>query len=129
MEEKKAIKEFVQKTLGCGCPEEVFKIIECQDNIQCGDLIVRRKINIGNRLLIYIFDLSKNAILTEILPLLLESGKEERDNNRYNRFRLVLSVDNVGSIERTVFDLFNKINTDEKIHLHVIEKKLCKIAL
>ncbi len=122
MKEREAIKQFVQKTLGCGCPEEVFKIIEYLDNVSSGNLIIRRKINIGNRLLVYIFDLTKDAISEEILPLLLKSGKEERDRNKYNRFRLVLAVDDAGSIEKNIFDLFDKINTDEKIHLHVIDK-------
>lgn len=126
MEENKAIKEFVQKTLGCGCPEEVFKIIEYQDNIPCGNLIIRRRINVGNRLLIYIFDVTKNTVITEVLPFLLKSGKEQRDKNRFNRFRLVLTVEDIGNIEKTIFNLFNKINTDEKVHLHVIAKSLYK---
>jgi len=126
MEEKKVIKEFVQKTLGCGCPEEVFKIIDYKDNVPCGNLIIRRKINIGNRLLVYIFDLTENMIIKEIIPLLLKSGKEERDKYGFNRFRLVLAVSNAGSIEKTIFELFNKINTDDKIHLHIIEKVYMK---
>lgn len=123
MEERNSIKEFVQKTLGCGCPEEVFKIIEYQDNIPCGNLIIRRKINIGNRLLVYILDLDGNTILTEVLSFLLKTGREERDKYGFNRFRLVLAVNDVEHIQKSAFDIFNRINSDEKIHLHVIDKK------
>lgn len=124
MKDKKEIKEFVQKTLGCGCPEEVFKIIEYHNNILCGNFIIRGKINIGNRLLVYIFDLAENSNLEEILPFILREGRQERDKNKYNRFRLVLAVDDVGNIQESVYNLFNKINNDEKIHIHIIDKKL-----
>ena len=33
------IKAFVRQTLGCACPEEVFKRIDCQSNIKLNDNI------------------------------------------------------------------------------------------
>jgi hypothetical protein len=44
------IKRFFQETLGCSCPEDVFNEIDYQKE---SDDISVRKINVGDRLLIY----------------------------------------------------------------------------
>ena len=48
------IKTFVQKTLGCGCPEEVFRHIDWETNAESPEAGLYSRINIGNRLLVYI---------------------------------------------------------------------------
>ena len=55
------IKRFVQETLGCSCPEEVFDKIECDTD---ASRIWWRRINVGNRLLIYILDATDVSDLT-----------------------------------------------------------------
>ena len=48
------IKEFVRKTLGCNCPEEVFQNIDCKSDVTIDENIaLDYEINIGNRLLIF----------------------------------------------------------------------------
>ncbi len=116
------IKNFVQKTLGCGCPEEVFQIIECKNNVLSGESFLRNKINIGNRLLIYVADIPETGSLKKTLPTLIHEGKEERDRTGFNRFRLVLAADNVDEIKKAAVDIFSKLDKDEKVHLHVISK-------
>ena len=121
--DKESIKTFVQQTLGCGCPEEVFKLIDCQFNIKLNnEAILRNKINIGNRLLIYILEVNNTGPIKNILPFLVTSGKTERDNLKFNRFRLVLITDRVEEIKRTAESIFGAINKDEKVHLHIVDK-------
>jgi hypothetical protein len=117
------IKTFVQKTLGCGCPEEVFKYIDCQFNIKIDDIVLSSKINIGNRLLIYVVNVNDQKSLKNILSFLINTGKNERDNLNFNRFRLVLMTDKLSEIKETAETIFRTISEDEKVHLHVIDKK------
>lgn len=117
------ITTFVQRILGCGCPEEVFRYIECQSDIKINDLAVKNRVNIGNRLLIYVAEANESDPVSRILPLLCDAGKKDRDSSGFNRFRLVLAVDILDDIKQAAEDIFKAINKDEKIHLHVIPKK------
>jgi hypothetical protein len=121
--DKESIKTFVQKTLGCGCPEEVFKYINCKSNIKLNDIVLSSKINIGNRLLIYVVNINDQNTVKNLLPFLVSTGKDERDNLKFNRFRLVLVTDKLNEIKGTAETIFNTISKDEKVHLHVIDKK------
>ena len=116
------IKTFVKNTLGCGCPEEVFEYIDCQSNIKLNDVVLRNRINIGNRLLIYIVEVHNGDSLKNVLPLLIATGKKERDDLKFNRFRLVLASDNIDETKKVADDVFRTIEKDEKIHLHIIFK-------
>jgi hypothetical protein len=52
------IKSFVVNKLGCNCPAEVFNAINWGKNVEINaSIILNNKINIGNRLLIYIIDI------------------------------------------------------------------------
>ncbi len=126
--DKESIKIFVRQTLGCGCPEEVFKLIDCQFNIKLNnEAILRNRINIGNRLLIYILEVNNTGPIKTILPFLIKSGKTERDNFKFNRFRLVLITDRVEEIKRTAESIFAGMDKDEKVHLHVVDKDMVPI--
>lgn len=120
---KEKIKTFVKHTLGCACPEEVFEYINCQSNIKLNDdIVLSNKINIGNRLLIYVIETNNPGSIKNNLPFLINTGKTERDNLRFNRFRLVLVTDTLDEIKATAESIFNTINKDEKVHLHVVHK-------
>jgi hypothetical protein len=118
----KEIKVFVRETLGCGCPEEVFQYMDYQSNIMSGDVLLRARINIGNRLLIYVVDVEKRESIRNILSRLIDIGKKERDDLGFNRFRLVLASDNMNEIRRTSEELFRDSGKDEKVHLHIVQK-------
>jgi|WetSurSiteA1Bulk_404760.scaffolds.fasta_scaffold00079_21 hypothetical protein len=122
MTEKETIKFFVQKTLGCGCPEEVFRHIEYRTAIPLENHLLAGKINIGNRLLVYIAEIKKEEELAELLPFLVRQGKSERDKLQYNRFRLVLAAEGNSGIGQHANTLFESIEKDDKIHLHIIRK-------
>ena len=121
--DKEKIKTFVKLTLGCTCPEEVFEYIDCQSNIKLNDdIVLSNKINIGNRLLIYVIETNKPGLIKNVLPFLVNTGKKERDNLRFNRFRLVLVTDKLDEIKEIAESIFDTIHKDDKVHLHVIQK-------
>ena len=122
MSREEDIKNFAQLTLGCGCPEEVFKIIECRSNITLDGVQIRDHINIGNRLLIYIVEISDPDSVKKILLSLVSAGRKERDGSGFNRLRLVLTADDISTLPKDTENIFLSINTDEKVHLHLIRK-------
>jgi hypothetical protein len=120
------IKPFVQQTLGCNCPEEVFSHIDCRINISYGTILLSHKINVGNKLLIYIVELKDPDSLNDALMLLIHEGKKERDMGGFNRFRLVLATDKTHLIQQHAFDIFDTLKKDERVHLHVVHKDKVK---
>ncbi len=116
-----SVKDFVRNTLGCGCDEEVFKHIVNVRDVEAGGVTLRNRINVGNRLLVYVAEADTAAIL-EKLPALVKAGKDERDTRRFNRFRLVLVADDK-TVKKAAFEAFAALGRmDEKIHLHVLGK-------
>lgn len=115
------IKTFVQKTLGCGCPEEVFNSINYLPDVKLGDITLKSRINIGNRLLVYIVDIDNPDLLKKNLTILIAEGKKDRDSFGMNRLRLVI-VSDINDIHKHAYSIFNSIVKDEKVHLHVISK-------
>jgi hypothetical protein len=118
------IKRFVQETLGCGCPEEVFRSIKCRLQVRLNSFIVLdASIVIGNRLLIYIAEAGSEGCVEEHLPVLVAAGRKERDEKGLNRFRLVLVTDEPTEVQRVAGKIFEELRgADEKVHLHVIRK-------
>jgi hypothetical protein len=117
------IKTFAQLTLGCGCPEEVFRHIDCKSDIRVGDVLLKNRINIGNRLLIYITRISDMNSIKHILNFLIGRGIKDRDESGFNRFRLVLATDDSGAMKQAAESIFADIDKDEKVHLHIIPEK------
>lgn len=122
MGQKEKIKTFVQKTLGCGCPEEVFTSIDCQSNIPLNNVLLRNKINIGNKLLIFIVEINDDDSLEETLTSLVDTGIKERDSVGCNRYRLVLASDNPSMFKQHACDIFDTLAKDERVHMHVVHK-------
>lgn len=115
-----AIKHFIQETLGCSCPEEVFKKIDYQE--ACED-ISGSKVNVGDRLLVYIITLDDKPDLQEVIQSALKRGIEERDNKGLNRFRLVLVTSHPDELHRPAEQAFNDSGyANEKTHLHVVHE-------
>jgi hypothetical protein len=129
MSENGKIKTFVRETLGCVCTDEVFKYIRHQDNFQLIDnLLLKNKINIGNRLLIYIVEIDDVKGVIEKVSTLIHIGKTERDKKGFNRFRLVIMTNNSDTIKQRIEKTFPTLNgVAEKAHLHVIHKSEYKL--
>ena len=119
------VKQFVQHTLGCSCPEEVFRSIDVSRNVRLNNFIaLDSAIVIGNRLLVYLAEAGSAGCIEEHLPLLVAAGKKEREMKGLNRFRLALVVDDPEEVRHAAERQFEELRGgDEKIHLHVIKKK------
>jgi hypothetical protein len=118
---KENIRYFVRDILGCGCPEEVFNIIDPVFNIKIDNVLLRGKINIGNRLLIYVIE-GNGLNLNSLIPFLIDYGKKERDSKGFNRLRIVLVFEDPEAVKEQAISVFQNYNKDEKIHLHLIKK-------
>ena len=120
MQKYPEIKRFVQETLGCTCPEEVFNKIDYQK--EC-DNISGRKINVGNRLLIYIITMDGKPNIQGVISSALEQGVEERDEKGFTRFRLVLESSHPDELRVLAEHAFDSSGcADEKTHLHVVNE-------
>ena len=120
MQTHTAIKHFVQETLGCSCPEEVFNKIDYQKACKG---ISGSKLNIGGRLLVYIIILDGKPDIQGVIQSALKRGIEERDNKGLNRFRLVLVTshpDELHSLAEQAF--YDSGYANEKTHLHVVNE-------
>jgi len=120
MQTYSAIKHFVQETLGCSCPEEVFNKIVYQKE---GDGIAGSKVTVGDRLLIYIITMDGKSNTRAVINSAMERGVEERDKNRFNRFRLVLVASHPDVLRSSAELAFESSGyADEKTHLHVVNE-------
>lgn len=76
MKNYKSIKMSVKQTLGCTCPEEVFRYIDCQSNTRLDDEVLSDcKINIGNRLLTHVVETNDPNFVKSNLSTLVCIGK------------------------------------------------------
>lgn len=122
--ENQAVKQFVRDILGCNCPEKVFDIIQVEKTVEIPEitgLILDYRINIGNRLLIYLLDVKKILVIEQIL-ILLEIGIRERNTRGFNRFRLaIVGVSGDDEHQQKIKEaLVEKSEVLEKVHIHFI---------
>jgi len=115
-----AVKRFVRTHLGCSCPEAVFKNIQRLDDsvvFPSADVVYA----IGGRLLVAVFVPKQWRQLQDELEQLVNAGKKYRDQQGYNRLRLVIAT-NDSNAEEVLGNAFHILsNTDDKIPLHVTE--------
>lgn len=128
---KARIKEFVQGVLGCQCPEAVFNTIDCVDNFTSADgIVMKARINVGNRLLVYVVEMSDMVDIAYISNLLKE-GRRERDDRSFNRFRLALCTHDREGTLLMVREISSKadgdgssmelaVGLDERVHAHIL---------
>jgi hypothetical protein len=114
------IKRFVQETLGCSCPDEVFAKIHYRKG---SGSLSRRKITVGDRLLIYIINIDTKSSTREVIKTALEQGIAERDGKGLNRFRLVLVASHPDDLRKPAELAFESSGySDEKSHLHLVSE-------
>ena len=117
------IKEFVRKNLGCSCPEEVFRYIDLQRAVNISEnIVLDYEINIGNRLLIFTIGIDEVNSLEAVISKLVQAGIKKRDNNKFNRLRIILLTAGINDTAEQAREIFNSLITDDKIHLHIINK-------
>jgi|AGTN01.2.fsa_nt_gi hypothetical protein len=120
MADKEKIKAFVQDVLGCGCAEEVFKIIDLSREETAG--LQYDRINIGNRLLVYVFQTDDPGFASNAMPRIVRTGVDERNSKSFNRFRLVLATDDA-RVGNDAMRAYLKLGfTDDRTFMHVVKK-------
>jgi len=121
------LKEFVQNTLGCGCPEEVFEKIEVDRHLVEGYPGELTRIVVGDTLLIYVVRPDPGNNFADRVDLFGLAGKTDRDTNKYNRFRLVVAfAEGFTQKDHVSERFFIAFGTDEKMHLHFVSEKFLK---
>lgn len=122
---KKNLKVFIRNTLGCGCPDRVFEKIDVSDlqTGECEKEIIR--VIVGDVLLIYVIQRESSGNLLDSVESIGLAGKTDRDANNYNRFRLVVSGFKDVAQQKEISERFSKsFSTDEKMHIHFVNKEL-----
>lgn len=124
MNSKQAIKGFVQETLGCQCPEEVFEFIEDKKAYELiPGIKLRDRINIRGRLLVCIVEIDNTDMFDSLIPILLKEGKKEREKHGFNRCRIVIISSTPDVAKKRADDLFEEFKgKDDRIYIHVIDK-------
>lgn len=116
---RQQIRHFVRETLGCTCPDEVFKQIQQLE--QCAVFASAHAVyEIGGRLCVAVYVPANWRALAQNLGQLVADGMRYRDQHGFNRFRLVIACrddDAVIELSQT-FEALPEI--DDKVHLHVV---------
>ncbi len=98
--------------------------MDCQRDIELSNqILLTNKINIGNRLLIYIVETDDINFIKNNLPIIFQFGIKERDSKAFNRVRFVIATNKFEEIKLIAENIFkNLTDKDDKIHLHLISK-------
>ena len=118
-----AIEKFVRDELGCMCPAEVFTSIYLEKSPDAfSDLVKGTLLRIGGRLLVYVVDMDDLASAGSKLEQILRRGREVRNADGFNRFRLVVVAPDIQAGQQILLQEFESLSDlDEKLHLHVIK--------
>ena len=121
--ENDAVKYFVVNVLGCRCPEEVFHEIRLnRAPAPVDDVPLLFDIRVGGRLLIWGVAAGELQGRASPLAALAAAGARTRDDNGFNRFRLVV-VSNGADGPAPDKSLEALPEHDGRIHLHVVDKR------
>lgn len=118
------VKSFVRETLGCACPDAVFRSIETDTGGgELGGIPVLARLVIGARLLVYLLDADAvpGDALAERIPAALRAGRDARDQASLNRCRVVLVTGSPPAIEAAADRALTTLpEADDRLHLHTV---------
>lgn len=118
-----ALKQLVRGELGCTCPERVFDRVEVlQSPPRLAGLPGDCLLAIGNRLLLLVIrSCDWHKVLQQLEPL-SRYGRELRDAQGYNRFRLVVGTNQVAAAQAALIERWGALpHRDDRMHLHVTD--------
>lgn len=116
-----SIENFVRVTLGCSCPEEVFRSITIDRCPAPGAAGGCARLVVGDRLLIYVLESAAAREPIESIAGLATAGLAERNASGLNRFRLVVATPRPIRHPEEVQARFAQVaGTDDRAHLHLI---------
>ncbi len=115
------LQRFVRDTLDCTCPDEVFEHVETRENVILGKVVLKRRIDVGNRLLIYVLESDDPRFIAQHLPEVFVRGRDERDRYGFNRLRVVVAADKPQWVAAAAQGIYQRAREkDERIHLHLV---------
>ena len=116
------IEIFAREILGCGCPDDVFRDISVENDPDSFEgLPVEFLIKIGGRLMVGVVPLSQTDEALPLLRQLLETGRDLRDREGFNRFRLVFISDDPEKMQKSIEKKLNGFSgLDDRIHAHAV---------
>jgi len=115
-----SIEHFVHGTLGCRCPEEVFRSVVISQLPAVAGRPAVAQLLVGSRLLIHV--VAPPAADTRAwIEQLAGHGRAARDRHGYKRFRLVVaSREPVASAGELAEHFARAVVGDERAHLHFV---------
>lgn len=118
------IEHLVRDTLGCRCPDEVFRSVSMRHVPPVARQLAHTEILVGSRLLIRVVEAPADPAAGDWLEHLVADGCAIRDRHGYNRFRLVIVASAPAGVAGGRTDLaarFERAATgDECAHLHLL---------
>jgi hypothetical protein len=118
-----SVERFARQTLGCNCPDDVFKHIRIDSQPECFiGLPVDALIDIGGRLLVAVCAHAPWQDVQPSLQRIVTAGSACRDRNGFNRFRLVVAAEDTQEALTVLQPLFDAViaSGDDRMHLHVL---------
>ena len=124
------IERFVRGTLGCGCPDEVFRTVSVSRLPPMPGRPAVLQLLVGARLLIHVAEAPQNSSAGDWIEQLAANGRAARDRHGYNRFRLVIVGAAQGAPAADLEARFIRaVARDERAHLHLLEPDQLPAAL
>jgi hypothetical protein len=127
------IERFVRGTLGCGCPDEVFRSVTIDRQPASAGRPALTELRVGSRLLIRIVAAPDHAAAAGWLERLAADGRGARDLHGYNRFRLVVVAPSQeaapGGLDGLAARFAGATAGDDRTHLHLLAEDQLPAAL
>jgi len=119
-----AVRDFVVNVLGCRCPEEVFRDIRLNRSpTPVGDVPLLFDIRVGGRLLVWGVAAGELSGRATSMAALAAAGARTRDDNGFNRFRLMAVTDEPAEMPELHRNFAELAGLDDRMHLHIVEKR------
>jgi hypothetical protein len=115
------IEDFVRGTLGCQCPDDVFRSVAIDRLAPVAGRPPVLQLMIGARLLIHIVATPPDGLPTGWIEQLAANGRATRDRHGCNRFRLVIASPDAHAVPGDIDGRFSRaVAGDDRAHLHLL---------
>ena len=124
------VERFVRGTLGCSCPDEVFRTVSVSRLPAVAGRPAVLQLLVGSRLLVHVASAPQDAPAADWIEQLAANGRAARDRHGYNRFRLVVVGTGPATPSGDLEARFARaVARDERAHLHLLDRHQLPAAL